>query len=75
MGRTERSPHTVLERWSPTLFVLSGGILVLYATAMELWAFTDLMPENHGLEIEDADGFLGLLGLYPAVAKRSPWLA
>lgn len=64
-----------LERWSPTLFLVSGGILVIYATFMGLWAFADLVPEGHGLEIGYVLGFLGLLGLYPSLARHSPWLA
>jgi len=64
-----------LERWTPRLFLLSGGILVIYATFMGLWAFADLVPEGHGLEIGYVLGFLGLIGLYPSLVRRSPWLA
>lgn len=69
------SHWNLLERWSPTLFLVSGSILVIYAIFMGLWAFTDLVPEGHGLEIGYVLGFLGLLGLYPSLAQRSPWLA
>lgn len=70
----ESTLHT-LERWSPTLFLISGVLLIVYATAQGLWAFTDVMPKNHGFEIGYTLGFLGLLGLYPRVARRSPLLA
>lgn len=75
MSRAGTPQWSLLERWSPTLFLVSGGILVVYATFNGLWAFTNVMPEGHGLEIGYVLGFLGLLGLYPSLARRSPWLA
>lgn len=74
MGNGSIPQFDVLERWSPTLFLASGAVLVFYAIFMGLWAFTDVMPEGHGLEIGYMLGFLGLLGLYPSLSKRSPWL-
>lgn len=62
-----------LERWRPSLFLAAGGILVFYAAFNGLWAFTDMVPEVNGLEIGYVLGFLGLLGMYPTLADRSPW--
>lgn len=75
MGTTQTADWEDLERWSPALFLISGVMLIVYATAQGLWAFTDLMPQKHGLEIAYTLGFLGLLGLYPRVSRRSPTLA
>lgn len=75
MATADTSYWNDLARWSPALFLISGAMLIVYATAQGLWAFTDLMPESHGLEIGYTLGFLGLLGLYPRVVRRSPWLA
>jgi hypothetical protein len=65
-----------LERRSPTLILAGGGLLVGHAVVRGLRAFTDVSTPP------DAFGpagyllvFLGLLGLYPALADRSPWLA
>jgi len=64
-----------LERQSPTLFTVCGGMLVVYAAFNVLGPLTNVVPEGHGLEAAYVLGFLGLLGLYPSVARRSPWLA
>lgn len=61
-----------LERWSPTLFLAAGGILVIYAMFNGLWAITDMATEQNGLELGYVVGFIGLLGLYPAMVTRSP---
>jgi hypothetical protein len=75
MGSADTPHWNLLERWSPTLFLMAGGVLVIYATFNGLLAFTDMVPEQHGLEVGYVPGFLGLLGLYPTLADRSPWLA
>lgn len=75
MVSTGTSRWDALEQWSPTLFLVCGSVLVVYAAFMGLWAFADLVPEGHGLEVGYVLGFLGLLGLYPSLVRRSPWLA
>ena len=75
MGRAGTPSWRLLERKSPTLFLIAGVFLVVYATFNGLWAFTNMVPEQHGLEIGYVLGFLGLIGLYPSLSDRSPWLA
>lgn len=64
-----------LERWSPPLFLIAGGVLIVYAALTGLEAFTDMTLMQKGFEVGYVLGFLGLLGLYPTQADRSPWLA
>jgi protein-S-isoprenylcysteine O-methyltransferase Ste14 len=64
-----------LERWSATLFLIAGGVLIVYAALTGLEAFLDITVEQKGLEVGHVIGFLGLLGLYPTLADRRPWLA
>jgi hypothetical protein len=64
-----------LEAWSPTLFLVAGVILVGYATVNGVSAFTDLTIEQDIFEFGYVLGFLGLLGVYPRLADRSPKLA
>lgn len=68
----------VLERWSPTLFLLAGVLLVGYAVLNGIAAFTDTAY----VAVEDVVGpgglvlgFLGALGLYRRLAGRTPRLA
>lgn len=68
-----------LERWSPTLFLVSGAILVVYAMLHGLEAFLDIeypMVRDGILRpVGYIIGFVALLGLYPRLADRSPKLA
>jgi hypothetical protein len=57
------------------LYLLAGGVLVVYATLNGLEAFTAAAFEQKVFEAGYIAGFLGLLGLYPRVADRRPWLA
>lgn len=63
------------EGWSPTLFLAAGGLLLVYASLNGLWAFGNVATRQNGLQFGYVFGFLGLLGLYPSLADRSPWLA
>lgn len=76
MVALHRRPLKTLERWTPTLFLAGGAGVVTHAALVAMQAFTNLAtppdvfaPAGHLL------AFLGLLGLYPAVAARSPRLA
>lgn len=64
-----------LERWSPRLFILAGGLLTVYAVINGMNAFMAMSLELPGLGFAFFLGFLGLLGLYPSVVEHSPWLA
>lgn len=69
------SPLDWLERRSSTLFLVAGVILAAYAALNGLWAFTDVIPQQNGLEIGYVVAFFGLLGLYPGLVGRQPRLA
>lgn len=73
------SPHwTRLERWSSSAFLAAGGLLTVYAALNGLAAFTDtayLMLEDVVGPGGFVFGFIGLLGLYPALSDRCPRLA
>lgn len=68
-----------LERWSPTLFLIAGGLLVIHAAHHGLEAFTAFTwPMEHDFPFGVAGfifGYLGLLGLYPKFADPSPYLS
>lgn len=62
-----------LEAWSPTLLVAGGVLVILYAAGL---AVMDIVDTELYRTLTDGAGytlaFLGLLGLYPALADRSP---
>lgn len=65
-----------LERWSATLFLIGGVLLIGFAALLGYQAFTnEPAPEDIFAGAGFAIGFFGLLGLYPTLADRSPWLA
>lgn len=68
-----------LERWSPPLFLVAGGLLVVHAGHHGLEAFTGFTwPVEHDFPFGVAGfivGYVALLGLYPKFADRSPNLA
>lgn len=64
-----------LEAQSGTLFLVAGALLVVYSGLHGIDAATDMMMEPNPFEFGYVLGFLGLLGLYPAAADESPWLA
>lgn len=64
-----------LRRRAPTLFLLAGALLVVYAAMNGLWAFAGMATRSSGFQVGYVLGFLGLLGLYADVARRSPGLA
>lgn len=64
-----------LERWSPWLYLVAGSVLAVYAALNGLVAFTETAVEPKLFQAGYVAGFLGLLGLYPTLADRRPWLA
>lgn len=69
----------MLERWSATLFLVAGGVLVVHAITHGLEAFAGFeYPWHHEFPFGVAGmvlGFVALLGLYPKAADRMPKLA
>lgn len=64
-----------LEARSPTLFLVAGALLVVYAAVFGTITFADPVVEQNVFKIGYVFGFLGLLGLYPTVVGRNPRLA
>lgn len=65
-----------LERWSSTLYLVAGGILVGNALLLGYEAFVgSAAPEDVFGPPGFFIGFLGLFGLYAALADRTPKLA
>ena len=63
----------LLERWSPTLFLVGGSLLVGHTAMLGVQAFSNLTtppdvfgPTGHLVAL------VGLLGLYPTLADRTP---
>lgn len=75
---TNDSVLAPLERWTPALFLASGGILVIFAVNTGLMTYTGTSYPIVG-EVIGPVGFLlsvvGLIGLYPALADQVPTLA
>lgn len=66
-----------LEKWSPTLFLVAGAIVVVYSSLYGAEAFLGTYPAAREFigSVGYIIGFVGLLGLYPALTDRSPKLA
>lgn len=65
-----------LDRWSPTLFLVGGGLVVGHAAVRGIEAFTATAPPP---DVFGPPGYLlallGMLGLYPALVERTPRVA
>lgn len=65
-----------LEQWSTTAFLVGGAILVSFAVSLAVRGILDgSAPSNIFGGLGYMLAFLGLLGLYPGLADRSPRLA
>lgn len=68
-----------LARWSATTFIAAAGLLLVTTVLFALEAFTALSPEGTVTGITSITGltlsYVGLLGLYPRLADRTPRLA
>lgn len=78
MATANEGRWEILGRGSPTLYLVAGMLLVGYAALNGIAAFTDVAY----VAVEDVVGpaglllgFVGLIGLYPEFADRSPVLA
>lgn len=70
------SQWDALDRWSPTLFLVGGGLLAGHAAMLGVQAFSNLTtppdvfgPAGHLVAL------VGLLGLYPGLVDRLPMTA
>ena len=76
MGETDTLHWNSIEDWSPTLFLVGGGLLVGHAVMLGVQAFSTLTtppdvfgPAGHLVAL------VGLFGLYPTISSRTPTLA
>jgi len=76
MGRAISIRGRSVERWSPTLFIVAGVLLVGHAIVWGVRVFTDANPPSGPFA---ASGHfvavVGLILLYPVLADRTPVLA
>lgn len=72
MGDGSTTRWGLLERASPTLFLIGGGLVVGHAAIRGIEAFTDIAPP---VDVFGPVGYLialvGLLGLYPTLGDRT----
>lgn len=69
------NPFELIEGHSAVLFLAAGVLLTGYAALNGVEAFTAATVEPNLFEFGYVLGFLGLLGLYPRLVDRQPWLA
>jgi hypothetical protein len=65
-----------VEKWSPTLFLIAGILVVGHATLLGVQAFTGMVtPPDVFAPLGHLVALVGLAGLYPPLADRTPTLA
>lgn len=66
-----------LGRWSPTLWLVSGAVGIVYAALYGMEALVGTYPAIRAFlgPVMNVLAFTALLGLYPVFADRRPWLA
>ena len=65
-----------IERWSPTLFLVGGALLVGHAAMSGIHAFTEgATPPDVFVTTGHLVALVGLLGLYPEIITRTPRVA
>lgn len=75
MVALSESRWRTIERWSPTLFLLGGAGVITHAAVQALEAFTSVAPPpDVFVTVGHLIAIAGLLGLYPALVDRQPWL-
>lgn len=78
MSDVGRSRWESLEEWSPTLFFVAGGLVAITTAlwAVEVFINTDTQVTRGVFAPAGmAVAFVGMLGLYPSLVDRTPWLA
>lgn len=75
MDTASNTREGLLERHSPSLFFGAGVLLTGYAILNGVEATTTTTVEPNLFELGYVLGFLGLIGLYPRLVGRQPWLA
>jgi hypothetical protein len=64
-----------VEQWSPTLFLLAGVLIMGHASLLGGQAFTEMVtPPDVFAPLGHLVALVGLVGLYPALADRTPTL-
>lgn len=70
------SQWNLVERWSPTLFIIGGLLLAGHAVMSGIHAFTNLStPPDVFVTTGHFVALVGLVGLYPALVHRTPTLS
>lgn len=67
-----------LEQWNSTLILIGGSLAAIVAMFWAAEVFMNIVMETAKQFLVSAYAilvFIGLLGLYPALVKRTPWLA
>ncbi|WP_255198533.1 hypothetical protein [Halorarius litoreus] len=76
MVRNTFSNWNWVEQWGSTLFLLGGLLMAGHATLSGIRAFTDLAtPPDVFVATGHFVALVGLLGLFPAIADRTPTTA
>ncbi|WP_435196537.1 hypothetical protein [Natronomonas sp. EA1] len=76
MGSDHTTQWSSVEQWSPTLFLVGGSLLIGHAAMSAVHAFTDIVtPPDAFVTTGHFVALVGLLGLYPVLANRTPRLA
>lgn len=76
MGSVITSQRDRVEQWSPTLFLLGGGLMVGHAALSGIHAFTNLpTPPDVFVTSGHLVALVGLLGVYPVLVTRPPAVA
>lgn len=71
MVNASNSRLASIERWSSTLFLIGGGLLVGHAVLLSVQAFTRLStPQDVFGPIGHLIALAGVLGLYPTLVRR-----
>lgn len=83
MRTTDSGTWKVLESWSPTAFLVAGGLLLGFVVLTGITAFTDVLGQGPmvGAAVVGSGLFglitavVGLLGLYPRLSEPAPRLS
>lgn len=76
MVNASNSRLASIERWSSTLFLIGGGLLVGHAVLLSVQAFTRLpTPQDVFGPIGHLIALAGVLGLYPTLVRRMSRMA